>query len=280
MEEKIEEIAPATTPEVTEEVKEAPKEIKEDLLTRASKVKLEPEQPKEKSDDTNPFGLTKEDWDKVHTDPTLSKYYNSMYNNYAKSKAEINEKSRTIEAKEREFSNWTPEKIQALMNNPQFTESAQKVVQTQAPENWQGSQEQWSSLSDTDKLEFQNMRKEINILKQQNVQVWKDREHERLKNKYANYTSDYVDTTINNVVSGKTQIGVEDIWKALDYENGLKRAYELGKTDRQVETKEKIESTSVEGISSTPTREVLKPLENEDDRSYFKRLFLNNLKKK
>lgn len=245
----------------------------EDIVSRANKVKLEPV----KKDDGNPFGLVKEDYDKITNDPVLSKFYKSMQSDYVKKTQQVAEERKQYEALKQEQTKWTPEKVKLIVNDPNFVQAAQSVVQSQAPDNWTGSQEAWSALNDKEKQEFVNLRKEVDSLKQQQYFSQVKTEDERLKAKYANYAPDIVDTTIHKLQNKEIVATREDLWKVIDYESAMERAYKIGLEDRNLN--EKLNATSFEGISNQTQRTQIEPQKGESNNAYLKRVFLENISK-
>ena len=257
---------PTVTPpvEIKPEVKEIPQE---DLVSRVSKVKVEVK----KDEPSNPFNLTREDWDKVQSDPSLKKYYQSMLTDYQKKTSELSEQRRDVE-REKQSLNWTPERIQQLLNDPKFVQAAQQVVSLQNPTNSGLTDQEFSALTDKEKMQINMMQKEVQNLKVQNWQMHQRQQDEQLKTKYANYAPDIVDTTINRLVKGEIQADREVVWKALDYDSAVQRAYELGKQDRALDNKEKQQSMSPEGINATPLNEPIQPEKGESNMSFWKRI--------
>jgi hypothetical protein len=263
-------ISEQTQQEVKQETKEAEvkqevQEVKEDLVSRASKVKLEEKK------ETNPFGLTKDDYDKVQTDPTLSKFYKSMLSDYTRKTQNLSEKEREVERIKLESSNWTPEKIQQLLNDQKFVQAAQQVASLSNPPNSGLSDQEYSALTDKEKAQFHSMQKQLSEIQMQNWQMHQRQQDEVLKTKYANYAPDIVDVTIHKLVKGEVKADREVVWKALDYDEAVKRAYELGKQDRALDTKVKTQSMSVEGFTATPQNE-MQPEKGETNSAYWKRI--------
>ena len=240
----------------------------EDLVSRVSKVKVDTQL----KTDTNPFGLSKEDYDKVQQDPVLSKFYKSMHSDYIKKTQEASEIRKGAEDKIKQFSNWTPERIQQLLNDPQFVNAAQQVASTQNPPNSGLTQEEYSTLTDKEKAQLNNMQQQVQQLTMQNWQMQQKQQDVTLKQKYANYAPDIVDTSIHRLIKGEAQATREDIWKALDYENAVQRAYQLGIQDKQLTNTEKSQSMSIEGFQAIPQNEVPKINPGESNTAYFKRL--------
>lgn len=265
MAEEIKVATPEATPEVTPEVKEAPKE---DLVSRVSKVKVEPQ----KVEETNPFNLSKDDYDKVQTDPTLSKFYKSMQSDYIKKTQQLAQERREAEEIKKQTSTWTTERLKQEINKPDFIQAAQQVVAYQNPPNSGLTTEEYSVLTDKEKSQLQNLNQQVSQLQLQNWQMLQRQQDEVLRTKYANYAPDIVDTAVHKLVNKEVNATREDIWKVVDYDEAVKRAYQLGLQDRQATIAEKQQSSSPEGFSATPLSEVPKIEKGESDRAYFKRL--------
>ena len=250
-------------------VETAPPVPKEDLISRVSKVKVEPPKAKE---EPNPFGLSREDYDRVQNDPTLSKFYKSMQADYIRKTQEASEVRKKAEDQIKQTQTWNVDRLQQEMNKPDFIQAAQQVASMQNPPGSGLSDQEYSALTDKEKAQLHNMQQELHQMKLQNWQMQQRQQDEQLKAKYANYAPDIVDTTINQLVKGEVKADREVVWKALDYENAVQRAYELGKTDRQLEQQEKQQSVSFDGFATTQHREVPKAEQGESNTNYFKRL--------
>ena len=247
---------------------EAPKE---DLISRVSKVKVEQPKAKQEAEPANPFSLTREDWDRVQSDPSLKKYYQSMLTDYQKKTTELSEQRKQVEL-QKASANWTPERIQQLMNDPQFVQAAQQVAATQNPPNSGLTDQEYSALTDKEKAQLNSMQSELQQMRLQNYQMQQRQQDEQLKSKYANYAPDIVDTTIHKLVSNQVAATREDIWKVVDYNDAVQRAYELGRQDRIAENNEKQQSLSFEGVNATPQSKVPEPEKGESGPNFFKRL--------
>lgn len=255
---------------------EAPKP---ELVTRVSQFKP-PESGKEPQVSQPDF-----DYKEIEQiqDPKAREYaekaYKSFQRGFNQKFQEIAEIRKTYENKINESSNWSPEKIQSLLNNPEFVKSAQEVAKSQAPESFGGSQEDWSNLSEQEKVRFNDMKQRISYLEQQSLQSRKAQEDEHLKTKYANYHPEAIDILTAELLQGKVQATREHLWKVHDYDNGVKRAYELGREDERNAKQEKVSSGSVSGGVATPNKEVLPQEKDESNSDYFKRLFFKNVAK-
>ncbi len=86
-----------TSPEATPVTTTTEKKSEPDLITRVSQFKKEEPKPEATNEATSEtkdtFGLTQEDFEKVNTDPVLSKFYKSMQADYTrKTQAAANDK--------------------------------------------------------------------------------------------------------------------------------------------------------------------------------------------
>lgn len=238
---------------------------KDDLTTRVSQVKLEVK-------DDEMFNVN--DIEKI-TDPQAKEYaqkaYKSFESGYTQKFQALAEERKAFESKKADSEKWTPEKIQELTKDPNFVSAAQSVA---------GPIDDYSALNEGEKKRIENAE---NIAKQavlQNAQLLKQQSYGELKNKYANFDSQGMDIITNDVLNKRRQITYEDIWKSLDYEPGIKRAYELGKQDKKLDNQEKITSLSAEGTVATSDENAPKPEKDESNRSFWSRVVANRLAQK
>ncbi len=271
---------PETATEVKPEVaKVEPVVVKtepvEDIVSRVSKFKPEEPKPEVK----NEFGLTQDDYEKVKNDPTLSKFYKSLESGAGKKFQEAAELKKNYERKMQELDIWTPEKVKSLLNKQDFVESAKKVAQDQNPPNSGVSDETWSAMSEAEKQRIKSLESKVSSLELQNHLSQMRQQDEKLKGKYANYDPQAVDIITQDLLTGKAQATREELWKVYDYENAVRRAYELGKQDKQEVTNGKVNASSFEGKTVAAQTNPIEALPKESDRSYFGRIVLNNLTK-
>ena len=260
-------ITPAPVQQAVPPVVQAPVPIQEDLIKRASQVKLAEQPAKPPAESDNSFGLSRETWDEVQKNPTLKKYYDSMQDGFRKKTTEVSNEKYHLQKELEKLNNWTPERIQQLLNDPKFVNAAQSII---------GQQPSGEYESDEAKR-IKQLENEISNIKGQGFQTLKLQQDEQLKGRYANYNPEAIDIITNDMLTGKVQATREHLWKVLDYDEAVKRAYELGKTDGQGNTKEKISAMSVgDGTSMAVPGEKLEPLQGESDRSYLSRLFQKN----
>ena len=265
----------------TPESKSVP-EVKEDLVTRASKVKLENvtvpvEEPK--------FDLN--DIEKI-SDPVAKEQalraYKSFQRGFNEKYQEIANIRKELETMKQQTNSWTPDRIKQVINNPDFIQASQAVLQEQNPPNSGMNDTEWSSLTASEKKQWQAMQSELTSLKQAQAQQqilsnFKTQD-ETLKPRYANYDPNAVDVITNELLTGKRQATREDLWKSLDYDNAVKRAYELGKQDGGSNINDKVNASAYDGLSTgKPATDIPVAEKNEGVTSYFRRLVENNISK-
>jgi len=255
---------------------------KEDLISRVSKVKVEPK-PADINIEEPKFDIN--DIDKIQ-DPQAKEQalraYKSFQKGFNQKFQELADLKKQLQVQQQPTT-WTKERIRQELNKPDFIQASQEVLQEQNPPNSGMNDTEWSSLTTNEKRQWQAMQSELAQLKQQQssnqiLQDWKSQD-ETLKTKYANYDPNAVDIISSELLSGKRQATREDLHKAIDYDNAVRRAYELGKQDGGTEKLEKTNATSYDGLSTKPATDIPVAEKNESTSSFFGRLVENNLRK-
>lgn len=266
-----EEIKTNAIPEVKTEVKEEPKV---DLVTRVSQLKTEP--PKEEPD--NKFNINDLDTqiDGIQ-DPKLKEQVLGLKKSLLKGEnqkyQEIANLRKQYETKLAEVSGWNPERLKQELAKPDFMQAANEILQSK-------EEDKYSALSDAEKAEFNQLKQRVALQEQQNWQSLKMQQDAQLKGKYANYDPNIVDDITKNMMTGKIQGTREDLWKVIDYENAVKRAYELGLQDKKSQDMEKIN-----GMSYAEGRNIASPSSVERQKgetidSFMRRSYAEHSKKK
>ena len=247
----------------------------DDIVKRASQVQIAPKASQEKSEEAT-F-----DYSKLSTIKTpeeakawAEEAYKSMQRGYNQKYQDIATIKKMYETKLAEEGKWTPEKVQSLLADNNFVQAAQSVLGVQ------GNTSEESYLSESDKKRILDADTKAQQALEYQAQLYREKEHEVLKGKYPNYDANVVDGIRKDLLAGKVNATGEYIWKAYDYENAVRRGYELGKQDASAKTTEKVNASSFDGgFNITNNSEPLKKEERESDQSYFKRLFAFNLQK-
>ena len=284
--------APAVQPVQAESPKP---EVKEDLVTRASKVSLEqPKKDESVSQDSIAFNV--KDIEKI-ADPVAKKLAEDAYKSFQadytrKTQALASERKNmeSFKAQLDQMKSWSPQRIQEELNNPSFIQAAQEYqrlngvqAQQQLNPNADLTQEEFSYLSpEQQKLytKTKQMEQTLNVVNNR-LQTSEVEKHDMaMKSKYANYSTDLVNDSLAKMAHLDPVTVREYVFKASDYEKAVQRAYELGRQDRKVEMNEKVNaSSSNNGISVTSQGDVPTRLPKESGVEYFKRIALNNASK-
>ena len=208
--------------------------------------------------------------------------YKSFQKGFNQKFQEIAELRKSLEAQKQQPTSWTPERLQQEMNKPDFVQAAQSVIKIQNPDNSRLTDNAWSALTDDEKKEIMGLKQEVHSLKQQSflndLRARNMVEDEQLKTKYADYDPKAIDTITAEMLAGKFQATREHLYKAVKFNEAVRKAYELGKSDKQLENKEKITSMSATGTTVTGTDDV-PPIEmGETSKQYFLRLASRRMK--
>ncbi len=282
---------------------ETPKVPEPSLLERVSKFTPEPAKPVEPAPaPVASEGFNVKELESIK-DPiaraAAERAYKSFQSDYTKKTQAIAEKNRELEERKKALETqavqanqrqpWTADKIQReLLSDPTFVAEAQRLAAVNpTPVNPQASglsDDQWSALTSEEKAKFQLMEQKIAKFEQQSKQSEQQaqnalvlQQHQALKAKYADYDSDIVYPTVRSVVEGKAQIGLEDVFRAINYEKAVNKAYELGRQDALGKAKEKMGNMSYEGGQISGTRSTLEAEKNESTPNFFKRLAMSRL---
>lgn len=237
-----------TTAVVAPEKQEAPKEVtpEVDLITRVSQIK-----PSQKKEEEGKFNINDLDAQiEKLPDPVLKEQVlglkKSLLRGENQKYQEIAGLRKEYEQKLAEATTWTPERLQQELNKPDFVQAAQKVMQVQNP-NSGLTDEQWSALSDSEKIEINQLKQKIASLEKNSWESVKSNQDAQLKQRYANYDPIAIDKLTEDLMRGKLQATREHLHKVLDYDDAVRRAYELGLSDKQVQNQEKLKAMSFDG---------------------------------
>ena len=220
-----------------------------DLITRVSQMKPKVDDTQQANTGEGKFNINDLDAhiEKI-TDPALKEQFlglkKSLISGENQKYQEIATLRKQYETRLAEVSTWSPERLKQEMNKPDFVQAATEVLQTGNPKSSGLTDEQYSALSEGEKAELNQMRQKLTLLEQSNWEAVKAQQDAQLKDKYANYDPKIVDDLTTNLMKGTVKPGRGDLWKVIDYENAVKRAYELGLQDKQVQNQEKISGMS------------------------------------
>jgi len=267
--EKIQQAETTTQSEGTQQATEQTVPA-DDLVTRVSQLKEETK-PVE-----NFEGFDYKDIEKI-SDPQAKEFalnaYKSLQKGFNKKFEDVAHLRKAYENKEHDNANWTPERIQQVMQNQSFVSAAQSVMATQQALGGNLTNDEYSALTDTEKQQFHDMRSQLNMITQQNSKLIQQQQDERLQSRYANYSPATIDSMTTQLLNGQYQATREDIHKVIDYEAAVKRAYALGKQDRQLDLSQKqAGTTTAEGVQMTQASDVPVKEKGESNFNYFQRI--------
>lgn len=284
------------TSQTPETVQAKPNE--ESLITRASRIQAAPQASPQPDSNQDSIKLDQQIIDKI-TDPQLKQAViearNSMQADYTRKTQDLAARRKemdTLKAQLESTGQYTPAKIQELLSNPSFVQAAQEYQRqvgpqaTNANSNGQLTQEELSYLSPEQQKAYQasiqaqaSANQALQAVSSVQNKMAAEREDMSLKNKYVNYEGAKVDEIYNGMMSGSIQATREHLWKVLDYEPAVQRAYQLGLQDRKLEQSDKLNASSQpNSISVTSADDIPTRLPNENSIEYFKRLAANRMK--
>lgn len=261
-----------------EQVQEKQPEV--DLVTRVSQVQEKKEEPQENKFNINDLDAEIDKIQDANLKDQFLKMKKSLISGENKKYEEIANLRKDLEAKLSSVTNWTPERLKEELSKPDFVQAANQVIQTGNPKGSGLSDEQWSALSDDEKAELKQLKQKITMLEQSNFQALKTQQDATLKTKYANYDPSVVDNVIQQMATGKVQITREDIWKAIDHDSAIKRAYELGLVDKNTQNAEKVNAMSYDGSRNIAVPSGVERREGESISDFMKRSYSEHSKKK
>ena len=247
----------------------------EDLVARASEFKETPQQEETPVEDkVSEFNYS--DIGNIETPDEAKQFaekaYKSFQGDYTRKTQELAEIRKELQ-KMNVDKEWTPERIQSLLNDPKFVEAAKQVA---GP----NEEEDSSMMSDEEKRRVKLLEDEVNRLKVQSFQEIQKQQDAQLQNRYKNYNPQAVDILSAELLEGKVNATREHLWKVLDYEDAVKRGYELGKQDAKLGINEQVNAVSFDsGNKVISATEGITKKDGESSRSVWQRIMDKNYNK-
>jgi len=283
-------VSPVEAEKVIEATPQEPTKPEEDLVTRVSKFvkNNDPSTKTPESVDADVFNDADlrqkiESIESPELKEQMVQLRKSMMRGANDKFQEIAEIRKELQAVKENTSpaDWTPERVQSLLNDDKFVNAAKQVAGT--------------SESSTDPLEyadegvkamFAKQQKELDVIKSQNAQavkqqseVIRQQQHVEAQGKYPNYNPAEVDQITFEMLNGTRQATTADIYKATYYEKDMQKSYELGRQDERSGVNIKIASSSAEGITTVPSTPKIEPEKEETSASYLNRIIENNIRR-
>lgn len=186
----------------------------------------------------------REDLEKI-TDPAqkaiLEKALKDYEAGYTKKFQDLSQERKKLD----EMSRWTPTRLAEELRKPEFISAMQTLQQQSAPQDWAGTGEEWSALSDSDKRQIQQMRQEQQSLQSQLMSLRMKEEDVEIKKLYPDYDPQIVDEAVEGLRSGKINANRADIWKVVNHDNNVEKGYKLGLEDGYKKALEKMNGSSI-----------------------------------
>lgn len=209
----------------------------------------------------------------------LYKQFEKGYQKKFQSLAEQRKGVESLEQQLKDQTNWTPERVQDALKDPNFVQAAQSVVKTKAqnqpPSNWGSSDEEWSALTDSEKQRFQASENKVDALVRNQQKMLDDQEHERVKIRFPDYDRSVVEQAQSDLLSGKIDQETikEMIWKARNFERYVDNSYKFGLQDRNGNIQEKITGSTDSTLLNVKSQDdIPKQKEGEKTSVFFSRL--------
>lgn len=265
----------------------APATPQPDLITRVSQVKVnqQPSPSPQAPQGDDKFNINDLDQaiEKI-PDSSLKEHVlglkKSLLRGENQKYQEIANLRKQYETKLAEVTTWTPERLQQELNKPDFVQAAQVVLKEKNPTDSGLNNEQWSALSEAEKQEITQMRQKIQFLEKNSWEAIKAQQDAQLRGKYANYDPTTIDSVSNDLIQGKRQATREDIFKVVDYDNAVRRAYELGLMDKQEQNKEKINGMTYAVGNNVAQPNGIQREKGESTQDFMRRSYVQHSQKK
>lgn len=269
IEQKVEpKVEPTVTPVVEPQNIQIPDPKPDDLMQRVASF-VDDNEPKVKVEDDFHFDASKIS---EIEDPKAREYaenaYKSLQKGFNQKFQEIADLRKAMESNQSQNQQWTVERVQSLINDPQFVQVAQQV----AGQNPDGQSDDYSALSPTEKARIDKQEAQILALQNQLTSSQNQAQHEFLSTKYSDYKGQAVDTIKADMIAGKVNATNEHIYKAFNFDKAVNNAYALGRKDERMGIVEKSESASIDSQNTVQSDAPIKKEDNESSKSLWNRI--------
>jgi hypothetical protein len=256
-----------------------------DIHQRVAQLKAESKPTGAPIDPYEVAGFNRADVEKI-TDPAARQYVENMAKSFeagfTKKFQSLADERRQLEAQRTAPPSnqpWTVERLNAELQRPDFVTAAQQAISVRSPQQVAGglTEQEYSNLTEGEKQQLAQATQAnqgVAALQGQLQQMQRQQEDASLQQKYASYNAQEVDGIFNGMLNGSIQATREHLWKVVDYDNAVARAYELGRTDERGGITEKAQVSSPAGVAISQSGGVPPKEANESGVAYFKRLAL------
>lgn len=253
--------AKATTPVVPTEAPktdtvEAPSVTSANILSRTNDtVKTSPD-VSSKTEEVN----VNSELDKI-SDPAqraiIEKKLKDLESGYNKKYQDVANQRKELEELRRQVSTWTPERLRQELAKPEFIQAMQVLQQSAPPSTFEGTAEEYSALSDSEKARFRKVEQDNLSLQSQLAQMRQKEEDAEIKKLYPDFRPEVVDEAIEGLRTGKIVASRADIWKVVNHDQNVEKGYKFGYEDGYKKALEKLNANSnLSGKDTKPVDDV------------------------
>lgn len=238
-----------------------------DLITKVSQFKKA--EPENKDPELANFDYKQIEGLDAKGKELFIKYYKDEQRKFTKKFQDLADEKKNLDTERN--TPWTPERVNKLLADHNFLEAAKQVTAAQG----QRQTDDTSLLTDEEKAKLaqvDQMKEEMSRLKVERLQnaiLQKDTE---LKNRFADYEPKIVDNALGELAQMQPQELRPYIWKAINYERDIERAYELGRQEKNSSIQDKVNSLSSAFGNANPADILPARDKGETDQSYFLKL--------
>ena len=191
----------------------------------------------------------------------MEKRLKELESGYNKKYEDLANKRKELESSMNQPRAWTQEELDHALTDPNFISLVQARQQqasaNQPPVDFDGSVDEWSALTPQEKQTFAQLNQRVSAQEQMMSQMLKTEEDTKLKASYPDYDPKVVDRIQQDLMNGRLQATREHLWKVVNFESAVERAYRLGKEDRKLELTDKLNASSTIATHNvTPAGEV------------------------
>lgn len=230
-------------PSKTEAKVEAPVVKSADILVRGTKPIEDNPKPQETTE-TN----YRQDLEKI-TDPSVraiaEKAIKDFESGYNKKYESLALQRKDLDARLQQISTWTPQRLQEELRKPEFVQAIQSLQQTAPPNGWEGSTDEWSALSPSEKQQFASLKQETQSLQSQMAKMQQEREDIEVSKLYPDYDPKIVDEAVEGLRTGRINASRADIWKVVNHDKNVEKGYQVGYEDGYKKAVEKLNGSSI-----------------------------------
>lgn len=207
----------------------------------------------------------------------LQSGFGKKFQEVAEERKRVEEEKAKLQQQAIQSTAWTQERLRQELQKPDFVQAAQQLQATAAPQGFNGSPDEWSSLSPQEKQALQQAQFEAQTANQRVQQMLMAQEDIKIKERFPDYNAKEVDTFLQDAYAGRINDTTlrELVWKAKNLERYVEQAVEFGRKQASQLNQERLQGTTQIGLATQQqTPEQMQ--KNERPRDFFKRLAMLN----